>query len=139
MILDEPTSNLDPSVRGEVLTLIGELRAAGRTVLLSSHVLDEVERACDRVLILRRGELVHTQVMRELRHQHRIRGRLTGEPLPPPDLLAGQLAIVRDGAEVTIETPGELSPVLGWLATLPLRSRPSPSLKPPIVGVPGGT
>ncbi|HEV7225068.1 MAG TPA: ATP-binding cassette domain-containing protein [Pirellulales bacterium] len=119
-ILDEPTANLDPNVRSEVLALVREARSAGRTVIFSSHVLDEAEQACDRVGILRAGELVHVERVAEVRRQHRIRARLTG-PLPePPAALAEQLAIAASNGDVTILTPGELSPLLGWLATLPL-------------------
>ncbi|MGE0609063.1 MAG: ABC transporter ATP-binding protein [Pirellulales bacterium] len=126
VILDEPTSNLDPTVRGEVLTLVREARDAGRTVLFSSHVLSEVEQACDRVAILRGGRLVHLQTMHELRRQHRIRARLMGELPPAPAALNGDLQIsmrAADGGtarQVTILTPGELSPLLGWLAQAPL-------------------
>jgi ABC-2 type transport system ATP-binding protein len=121
LILDEPTSNLDPTARSEVLAIVREAKAAGRTVLFSSHVLGEVEEVCDRVVILRRGQLVHEQAMNELRRQHRIQARLTG-PLPaPPADLNGALRIARsDNNELVIETPGELAPLLGWLATLPL-------------------
>jgi ABC-2 type transport system ATP-binding protein len=121
LVLDEPTSNLDPTVRGEVIALVREARADGRTVVFSSHVLSEVELACDRVCILRGGRLVHTQVMSELRRQHRIRAQLTG-PLPPlPPQLADDVTIERGNAgQVTILTPGELSPLLGWLAGAPL-------------------
>ena len=59
LILDEPTANLDPTARAEVLTLVREAQAAGRTVLFSSHVLSEVEETCDRVAILHRGSLVY--------------------------------------------------------------------------------
>lgn len=121
VILDEPTANLDPTIRSEVLTLVTEARDAGRTIIFSSHVLSEVEQACDRVAILRYGDLVHMQAMSELRRQHRIRARLTGPLVPPPAALAEGLE-VRQGAagELTVETPGELSPLLGWLAQLPL-------------------
>jgi len=120
-ILDEPTANLDPTVRSTVLALVAEARVAGKSVLFSSHVLSEVEQVCDRVVILRAGRLVHTQVMRELRTQHRIVAQLSA-PLPPiPESLRHQLVIASHaGAEVTFETPGELAPLLGWLATLPL-------------------
>ena len=121
VILDEPTSALDPTVRAEVLTLVCEARRAGRTVMFSSHVLSEVEQACDRVVILRAGQLVHTQIMRDLRKQHRIRARLTGPLLPVPEALRDGLTVAESpGGELTIDTPGELSPLLGWLATLPL-------------------
>lgn len=125
VILDEPTSNLDPTIRGEVLSLVREARDRGRTVVFSSHVLSEVELACDRVAILRGGRLVHLQMMSELRRQHRIKARLTG-PLPDaPAALNGSLQIEADGdgaggKQVTILTPGELSPLLGWLAGAPL-------------------
>lgn len=120
IILDEPTANLDPNVRSEVLNLVREARQAGRTVIFSSHVMDESEQACDRVGIMRRGELVHVQRVADVRRQHRIRARLAG-PLPSaPRELAAQLTISTSGEDVTIYTPGELSPLLGWLATLPL-------------------
>jgi ABC-2 type transport system ATP-binding protein len=120
-ILDEPTANLDPTVRASVLSLVAEARGAGKTVLFSSHVLSEVEQVCDRVVILRAGQLVHTQLMAQLREQHRIVARLTG-PLPAvPPSLNGQLAVVANGGgSVVLEAPGELAPLLQWLATLPL-------------------
>jgi ABC-2 type transport system ATP-binding protein len=121
LILDEPTANLDPTVRGEVMQMVIEARDRGRTVMFSSHILSEIEEVCDRVVFLRSGKLVRTQVMSELRRRHRIRAALHG-PMPKiPESLAGELT-VREEAEnhVTIDTPGELSPLLGWLAKLPI-------------------
>jgi ABC-2 type transport system ATP-binding protein len=107
-------------MRGEVLALVREERREGRTVIFSSHVLDEVEEACDRVGILCEGRLAHVQDMGQLRLQHRIRARLTG-PLPDlPEALAGRISVRASNGELTIQTPGELAPLLGWLATLPL-------------------
>ncbi len=121
LVLDEPTSNLDPTVRGAVMALIREARAAGRTVLFSSHVLSEVEQTCDRVVVLREGRLVHDEQMSAVRRGHRIRARLAGALPPPPEAIASQLSIShRAEQEVTIDAPGELAPLLGWLATLPL-------------------
>lgn len=122
VILDEPTANLDPTVRAEVGQLVCEAKAAGRTIVFSSHVLSEVEEVCDRVVILRAGRLVHEQPLAPLRKRHRIRALLDG-PLPPlPAALADQLTVERrEHQMVVIETPGDLSPLLGWLATLPLR------------------
>ncbi len=121
MILDEPTSNLDPTVRGIVLRLVSEARQSGRTILFSSHVLSEVEAVCDRVAFLRAGRLVHVQPMAELRRRHRIRAELKG-PLPPvPEGLQQDVSIHTDGdGRITIETPGELSPLLHWLSGVPL-------------------
>lgn len=119
VILDEPTANLDPTVRSEVLALVREAQLAGRTVIFSSHVLSEIEAVCDRVIILRKGVLVHTQIMHDLLRQHRIRARLTGPLLAAPASLAAGLLIHTNGDDhLRIETPGELSPLLEWLAQL---------------------
>jgi ABC-2 type transport system ATP-binding protein len=121
LILDEPTSNLDPTVRSTVLALIAEARAAGRTVIFSSHVLSEIERVADRVVILRSGRLVHDQAMTEIRRRHRIHARLTATLPPVPENLASQLAVSSNAlSRVTIDAPADLAPLLGWLATLPL-------------------
>jgi ABC-2 type transport system ATP-binding protein len=121
LVLDEPTTNLDPTVRHLVLALIREARASGRTVVFSSHVLSEVEQVCDRVAILRLGRLVHDQAMSQIRRRHRIRARLTGAMTPAPESLRGQLhvSLASDGY-VTIDAPGDLASLLGWLSTLPL-------------------
>ncbi|MBI3837825.1 MAG: ATP-binding cassette domain-containing protein [Planctomycetia bacterium] len=121
VILDEPTSNLDPTVRSDVAALVAEAKQAGRTVIFSSHVISEVEQVCDRAIILRQGRLVHTQILADLRRKHRIRAQLTG-PLPGvPESFNGHVTVVTDRAgDLVIETPDELSGLLGWLATLPL-------------------
>jgi ABC-2 type transport system ATP-binding protein len=67
LILDEPTNGLDPLVQQTFYELLVEARAAGRTVLLSSHVLPEVERVCDRVAIIREGRLVVVERIADLR------------------------------------------------------------------------
>ena len=118
LILDEPTANLDPNVRGEIMTMVTEAKQAGRTVIFSSHVLPEVEDTCDRVGILRKGKLVHTQSMTQLNRQHRVRARLRdGADLPAmPEELKDQIAVIDEGNNrIMIETPGELSGILHWL------------------------
>jgi ABC-2 type transport system ATP-binding protein len=120
-ILDEPTANLDPTVRNTVLAIANESRALGRTVLFSSHVLSEVEEVCDRVAILRAGKIVHAQSLEDLRTQHRIIAQLTGPFVEAPAELRSQITIKhRENGAVTFETAAALPPVLGWLATLPL-------------------
>ncbi|MFI6920296.1 ABC transporter ATP-binding protein [Nonomuraea spiralis] len=69
VILDEPTSGLDPLVQQEFLALVREVRTAGRTVLMSSHVLAEVESVSDRVGIVRRGRLVAVENVAALREK----------------------------------------------------------------------
>ena len=121
VVLDEPTSNLDPTARHGVLELLGEAKQAGKTVLFSSHVLSEVEEICDRVMILQQGRLVETIRMSEMRRQHRIQAKLTSPLTPPQGDLAQQLQIQQhDQQSVTILTEGALEPLLGWLAEQPL-------------------
>jgi ABC-2 type transport system ATP-binding protein len=68
LILDEPTSGLDPLMEETFRECVREVRAQGRTVFLSSHILGEVEAVCDRVGIVRAGRLVDTGTLTELRH-----------------------------------------------------------------------
>jgi ABC-2 type transport system ATP-binding protein len=73
LILDEPTSGLDPLKQQEFYNLLGELKERGKTVFLSSHILSEVERVCDRVGIVKEGKLVdvsliETLVQKKVRH-----------------------------------------------------------------------
>ncbi len=121
VVLDEPTSNLDPTARQGVLQLLREAKAEGKTVLFSSHVLPEVEEICDRVILLRAGRLVETLRMSDLRRQHRIHAQLTGPLVAPQGKLAEQLEISpNDSGSVTMLTEGALEPLLGWLAEQPL-------------------
>ncbi|WP_412077507.1 ATP-binding cassette domain-containing protein [Streptomyces xanthophaeus] len=82
LILDEPTSGLDPLMEGVFRSCVAEARAAGRTVLLSSHILSEVEALCDRVSIIRKGRTVETGTLAGLRHLTRtsISAELAGPP-----------------------------------------------------------
>jgi ABC-2 type transport system ATP-binding protein len=66
LVLDEPTSGLDPAGRKEVRDLILALKAEGKTIFLSSHILSEVEQICDRVIILDRGHMVRSGTMQEM-------------------------------------------------------------------------
>jgi len=66
LILDEPTSGLDPAGRKDVLDLLASLKAAGKTVFVSSHILPEVEQICDRVVVIDRGRLVQTGRLQDL-------------------------------------------------------------------------
>lgn len=67
-ILDEPTSGLDPLMEKVFQSYILEAKDAGKSVLLSSHILSEVERLCDRVGIIRQGRIIETGTLTELRH-----------------------------------------------------------------------
>lgn len=81
-ILDEPTSGLDPLMEAVFVNYIQELKAQGRSVLLSSHILSEVEKVCDTVTIIRAGSSVESGTLSELRHLTRSRVIVTiaGDP-----------------------------------------------------------
>ncbi|MFD9267000.1 ATP-binding cassette domain-containing protein [Streptomyces goshikiensis] len=82
LVLDEPTSGLDPLMEEVFRGCVSEARAAGRTILLSSHILSEVEALCDRVSIIRKGRTVESGTLAELRHLTRtsISAELAGQP-----------------------------------------------------------
>ena len=93
LLLDEPTAGLDPLMEAAFRTSIDEERQRGRTVLLSSHILSEVEALCDRVTIIRAGRTVETGTLAGLRHLTRT--SISAELARPPAGLAG-LAGVHD-------------------------------------------
>ncbi|MFH8472455.1 ATP-binding cassette domain-containing protein [Streptomyces sp. NPDC018000] len=82
LILDEPTSGLDPLMEEVFQDCVAEERARGRTILLSSHILSEVESLCDRVSIIRQGQTVETGSLADMRHLTRtnISAELAGAP-----------------------------------------------------------
>jgi ABC-2 type transport system ATP-binding protein len=89
LILDEPTTGLDPLMQREFLALVREARDAGRTVFLSSHIMDEVEAVADVVAILREGRLVVVASVDTLKAKALRRMDLTFAAPPPADLLQG--------------------------------------------------
>ncbi|MFI7454931.1 ABC transporter ATP-binding protein [Nonomuraea sp. NPDC049714] len=95
LILDEPTGGLDPLVQQEFLAMVREVRTAGRTVLMSSHVLAEVEHVSDRVGIVREGRLVAVESVATLREKAVRRIELHFDAPVPPEEFAG-LPGVRD-------------------------------------------
>ena len=113
LILDEPTSGLDPLLQHEFATLVREAVAGGASVLLSSHVLPEVESLADRVGILRRGRLVTTVRPEELRQRVRQRLSLALASSSPVDLgstfggVPGVVEVVQrdDVVAITVEGP----------------------------------
>jgi ABC-2 type transport system ATP-binding protein len=114
LMMDEPTNTLDPTMRDELLTQLGEARGRGQAVLFSSHVLTEVERICDRVAILQQGRLVHLQEMSELRRVQRVLVRFAGAA-PEPPALPGLRLRGRQADALTLEYRGDLPPLLAWL------------------------
>jgi ABC-2 type transport system ATP-binding protein len=124
LLLDEPTAGLDPLMEATFRDVIAEERRRGRTVLLSSHILAEVEALCDRVTIIRAGRTVESGTLSELRHLTRT--ALSAELARPPAGLAG-LSGVHDlrveGTKVRCEVEaGQLNDVLSRLISFGLLS-----------------
>jgi ABC-2 type transport system ATP-binding protein len=86
LLLDEPTAGLDPLMEAAFRAVVADERHGGRTVLLSSHILAEVEALCDRVSIIRAGRIVESGTLAELRHLTRT--SIEAELASPPDGLA---------------------------------------------------
>jgi ABC-2 type transport system ATP-binding protein len=119
LILDEPTAGLDPLVQREFLALVREVREAGRTVFLSSHVLSEVEAVADMVGILRRGKLVEVQTVASLKAQALRHIDLTFEGEPPVErlrLTAGVRDVRADGRRVRLVVEGSTADLLAVAA-----------------------
>ena len=115
LILDEPTSGLDPLVQQTVNALLAEAMADGRTVFLSSHILSEVERACDRVAIIRDGRLVRVdrvEALRDLAH-HQVELRFAGDvPLAAFTGLSGVSDVIADDHTLRMRVSGPITPVV---------------------------
>ena len=122
LILDEPTIGLDPLMQREVRALIAEAVADGATCLLSSHVLAEVERACDRIGLIRDGHLLRVGTLEDLRSMrvHQVTAVLTTEP-PSGEIetvasLPGVADIDVTGTLLTCSVRGPITPLITWLA-----------------------
>lgn len=115
LVMDEPTQGLDPLVQQEFYALVDEARARGATVFLSSHVMPEVERVCDRVAIIREGRLVQVADIGELK-SHALRRLDMHFDRPVPVAAFASLASVvtadASGDEVRLTIRGPIDEVI---------------------------
>ena len=120
-ILDEPSEGLDPLMQRAFYAILEELRHEGRTIFFSSHVLSEVERVCDRVAIIRRGELVALQDVASLLAQRRrhVEMRLAGPAPVLVDVPGVSGVALRDG-RLTCQLEGDVAPFLRAIAGAPI-------------------
>ena len=115
LVLDEPTSGLDPLIQQEFFALVREAKAEGRTVFLSSHVISEVERMCDRVAIIREGRIVEVDRVERLRRLavHEVELRFAAPvPLEPFVALAGVSHVRSADGAVRMRVAGPIGPVV---------------------------
>jgi ABC-2 type transport system ATP-binding protein len=123
LILDEPTEGLDPLMQESFYGLLADVKRAGATVFMSSHVLSEVERVCDRIALLRKGEMVLLSSVRQSRRLAPRRARVFfSEDVSAP-------AELPPGLELAEKTPrlwrltvaGPIGPLLALLQGLPVK------------------
>jgi ABC-2 type transport system ATP-binding protein len=115
LILDEPSSGLDPLMQEEFLTFVAEERERGRTVFLSSHELDEVQRACDRVAIIRDGRLVAVESVADVTGRtYRHVAIEFARPVDAAEFRAidGVSDLVATGRRLTFKASGAVDPVI---------------------------
>ena len=134
LILDEPTAGIDPLVQAEFLALVAEARDRGATVFLSSHVLSEVQRAADHVVVIRAGQIVAAGSVDEVRHAARQPFVATFVDTPPIGELESTPGVgdVRlRGREVSGVIEGSPNALLALLAKHPLEHLllPEPDLE----------
>jgi ABC-2 type transport system ATP-binding protein len=122
LVLDEPTEGLDPLMQEAFYELLGEVRRRGRTVFMSSHVVPEVERVCDRLALLRAGELALVSTIEALRHTagRRVRASFAADVAPPgawpPDCeVIGVAPRLWD-----VRVRGSVAPLVALVAARPL-------------------
>ena len=120
-ILDEPTEGLDPLMQRAFYEVMEDRRRAGRTIFFSSHVLSEVERVCDRVAIVRKGQLVALNDINELlaHHRRRVEIRLAGAA-PDLDSVPGISGVHLHEDVLTCQLEGDPGPLVAALQGVPI-------------------
>jgi ABC-2 type transport system ATP-binding protein len=123
LVLDEPTEGLDPLMQEAFYALLADVRGRGRTIFMSSHVLSEVERVCDRIAVIRRGRLVLLSPVEELRRiaARRVRVIFGGVAPSPPALPDGCELIEAAPTAWQVRVRGPLGPLLARLDGLSVR------------------
>ncbi len=133
LILDEPTLGLDPLMQREFYNLVLEEKARGKTVFLSSHILPEVERVCDRVGIIREGRLVAVEEVESLKRKKRRKMDLVLREDPSEAMLhiPGTQLVRRDGRRLEYLVSGDVQALLKEVSTLPVQDIvfPEPTLE----------
>ena len=122
LLLDEPTSGLDPLMERAFRDTMAESRERGQTVLLSSHILSEVEALCDRVAILRAGRLVEVGTLAEMRHLSALSiDAEVDSPVPDLSNVPGVSVVEVDGNRVRCQVIGPVAPLLDVLVAAGVR------------------
>jgi lipooligosaccharide transport system ATP-binding protein len=110
LLLDEPTVGLDPQIRTELWSLIDSLRTQGKTILMSTHYIEEAERLADEVAVMHHGQIIARATPAELIAKHA--GRETAELYGPPDRLAEARALA-ESEGLTVRPAGPAIAIVG--------------------------
>jgi ABC-2 type transport system ATP-binding protein len=122
LILDEPTEGLDPLMQESFYQLLVNVKQRGRTVFMSSHVLSEVERVCDRIALVRKGELVLLSGMEELRKLAARQVRIFfSEDVQIAELPADSTVVETGPRQWTLKIKGPIGSLLRAIEGLPVR------------------
>jgi ABC-2 type transport system ATP-binding protein len=115
LLLDEPTSGLDPLVQQTFYDVIREAKTEGRTIFMSSHILSEVEKTCDRVAIIRDGRLTkvdRVETLRDLAH-HQVELRFAGAaPIAEFEAIPGVSELVAEDHTLRMRVSGAITPIV---------------------------
>ena len=123
LILDEPTEGLDPLMQESFYKLLVDVKQRGRTVFMSSHVLSEVDRVCDRIALVRKGELVLLSSVEELRKlaARKVHVLFSDDVPAAAGLLTGTEVIEMSSRSWNLKVEGPLGPLLRAIASLPVQ------------------
>jgi ABC-2 type transport system ATP-binding protein len=118
LVLDEPTDGLDPLIQRSFEAVLRQLCDQGATIFMSSHDLAEIERTCQRVAIIRDGQIIAEEAIDDLKRRHRRVAEVTfaGEPPPGLDRLSGIEVLQRDSDRVVVALEGSVTSLLRFLA-----------------------
>ncbi len=118
-ILDEPTSGLDPLMEKVFQSCIETLKKEKKTVLLSSHILSEVEKLCDKVSIIRQGEIIESGSIKDLRHLTRLKINLEAKKvIPDLEKQSGVFDVIKEDYQYWFEVdPSALTDLMKYIAT----------------------
>lgn len=117
LILDEPTSGLDPLMQNKFVELIKHAKQEGKTILMSSHIFEEVENTCDRVIMIKDGHIIAQKDMSELKNNRRKHFEITFEDIQTASLFQAKYPqSVQEDCQVTLIVQGSIESLLKELS-----------------------
>ncbi len=111
ILLDEPTSGLDPLMQNRFVNFVAKEKEQGKTILMSSHIFEEVERTCDRIGIIRKGRMTAVDSAAALRERHTRSYTVTLENEAAAEAFAADFGGTRSGTKVTVTTKQSLEEI----------------------------